>query len=194
MGTTNGWASDWSTDGRYLLYQRPGEKTGQDLWIAPQLPEGAGGDRKPFPYLQSQFDERDGRFSPDGNWVAYVSDESGRDEIYVQSFPLSGAKFQISTGGGTQPKWRKDGTELFYVAADQVLMAVPVKLGRPPAEPFQPGSPKPLFALPTYSSGLAGRDYAVSNDGQRFLVPSVEGSGEAPPLTVVLNWQAALKK
>jgi serine/threonine protein kinase/Tol biopolymer transport system component len=194
MGTINGWASDWSKDGRYLLYQRPGEKTGQDLWIAPQLPEGAGGDRKPFPYLQSQFDESEGKFSPDGRWVAYVSNESGRNEIYVQSFPLSGAKFQISTGGGAQPKWRKDGTELFYVAEDRMLMAVPVRLGRTPAEPFQPGSPKPLFAVPTYSIALNGRDYAVSNDGQRFLVSGVEESGEAPPVTVVLNWQAGLKK
>ena len=100
MGTLLGWASDWSRDGRYLLYQRPGEKTGQDLWIAPQLPEGASGDRKPFPYLQSQFDESEGKFSPDGRWVAYVSNESGRNEIYVQSFPLTGAKFQISSGGG----------------------------------------------------------------------------------------------
>ncbi len=194
MGTSNGWASDWSRDGRYLLYQRPGEKTGQDLWIAPQLPEGDSGDRKPFPYLNSQFDEAEGKFSPDGRWVAYVSNESGRNEIYVQSFPLSGAKFPISTGGGTQPQWRKDGTELIYLAADQMLMAVPVKLGRPPAEPFQPGSPKPLFALPHYLGGFVGRDYAVSNDGQKFLVSTVEGSGESPPLTVVLNWQAGLKK
>ena len=194
MGTSNGWASDWSRDGRYLLYQRPGEKTGQDLWIAPQLPEGAGGDRKPYPYLNSQFDEAEGKFSPDGRWVAYVSNETGRNEIYVQSFPPSGVKFTISTGGGTQPQWRKDGTELFYLAADQMLMAVPVKLGRPPAEPFQPGSPKPLFALPQYLGGFVGRDYAVSNDGQKFLVSTVEGSGESPPLTVVLNWQAGLKK
>jgi len=158
------------------------------------LPEGASGDRKPFPYLQSQFDESEGKFSPDGRWVAYVSNESGRNEIYVQSFPLAGAKFQISTGGGTEAQWRKDGTELFYVAADQMLMAVPLKLGRPPAEPFQAGSPKPLFAVQLVQGTNVGRDYAVSNDGQRFLVPSAEGSGEAPPLTVVLNWQAGLKK
>lgn len=176
MGTNNGWASDWSRDGRYLLYQRPGEKTGQDLWIAPQLPEGAGGDRKPFPWLQTQFDESEGKFSPDGHWVAYVSNESGRNEIYVQSYPLSGAKFQISTGGGAQPKWRKDGTELFYVAADQMLMAVPVKLGRPPAEPFQPGPPKPLFAVPIYSAGLAGRDYAVKQ--RRPAVPGAQRRGK----------------
>ncbi len=195
MGTPLGWASDWSRDGRYLLYQRPGEKTGQDLWIAPQLPEGVSGDRKPFPYLQSEFDESEGKFSPDGRWVAYVSNESGRNEIYVQSFPLSGAKFQISTGGGAQPQWRKDGGELFYVAPDQMLMAVSVKLGRPPAEPFQAGkSPKPLFAVQSYSVRLIGRDYAVSNDGQKFLVPSLDEAAESQPMTVVLNWQAGLKK
>ena len=194
MGTPTGWATDWSRDGRYLMYQRPGEKTGQDLWIAPQLSEGASGDRNPFPYLQTQFDEEEGKFSPDGHWVAYVSNETGRDEIYVQSFPVSGAKFQISTGGGTEAQWRKDGTELFYVAVDQMLMAVAVKLGRPPAEPFQAGSPKPLFPIPDYSSNFVGRDYAVSNDGQRFLVSSGQGSGEAVPLTVVLNWPSLLKK
>jgi len=194
MGTPTGWATDWSRDGRYLMYQRPGEKTGQDLWIAPQLPEGASGDRNPFPYLQTQFEEKEGKFSPDGRWVAYVSNESGRDEIYVQSFPVSGAKFQISTGGGTEAQWRKDGTELFYVEADQMLMAVPVKLGRLPAEPFQAGSPKPLFAVLHDPSDIIRRDYAVSNDGHRFLVNSGQGSREPVPLTVVLNWPSLLRK
>jgi Tol biopolymer transport system component len=130
MGAGSGAAVDWSKDGRFIFYQMPASKTGQDLWIAPQFPQGAGGDRKPFAYLQSQFDEQDGRFSPDGKWVAYVSNESGRDEIYVQSFPISGAKFQISSSGGSEPQWRNDGTELFYLAADGKLMAAPVKLGR----------------------------------------------------------------
>ena len=88
----------------------------------------------------------------------------------------------------------KGWDELFYLAADQMLMAVPVKLGRPPAEPFQAGSPKPLFAAPLRLGISVGRDYAVSNDGQRFLVTSIEGSAQATPLTVVLNWQAGLKK
>jgi len=143
MGTGTGWGTDWSRDGRFILYQMPGAKTGQDLWVAPQF-----GDRKPFPYLQTQFDEQEGRFSPDGKWVAYVSNESGRDEIYVQAFPPSGAKFQISSGGGSEPQWRMDGTELFYLAADQMLMAVPVKLGRSGSESFQVGLPKPLMAVP----------------------------------------------
>jgi eukaryotic-like serine/threonine-protein kinase len=193
MGTGTGAAVDWSKDGRFVLYQMPVAKTGQDLWIAPQFPGGAAGDRKPFPYLQSQFDEQDGRFSPDGKWVAYVSNESGRDEIYVQSFPVSGAKFQISSGGGTEPQWRNDGTELFYLAADGNLMAVPVKLGSLGSESFQSGPPKPLMPVPSLAGGVTfTRSYAVSNDGQRFLIPSASATGNAPSLTVVLNWQAGL--
>jgi Tol biopolymer transport system component/predicted Ser/Thr protein kinase len=189
-GTGVGWGTDWSRDGRFILYQMPGAKTGQDLWIAPQF-----GDRKPFPYLQTQFDEQEGRFSPDGHWVAYISNESGRDEIYVQAFPPSGAKFQVSSGGGSEPQWRMDGTELFYLATDQMLMAVPVKPGRAGSESFQVDVPKPLMTVP--AAGLAGvavRSYAVSNDGQRFLIPSIAGGGTGPPITVVLNWQAGLKK
>jgi eukaryotic-like serine/threonine-protein kinase len=190
MGTGNGWGSDWSKDGRFIFYQMPGAKTGQDLWIAPQF-----GDRKPVPYLQTQFDEQEGRFSPDGNWVAYVSNESGRDEIYVQAFPPSGAKFQISTGGGSEPQWRIDGTELFYLGADQMLMAVPVKLGRSGSESLHVGVPKPLMAVPPAgNAGTPTRSYAVSNDGQRFLIPNLAGGGTGPPLTVVLNWQAGIKR
>jgi Tol biopolymer transport system component len=195
MGTGTGGAVDWSKDGRYILYQMPDSKTGQDLWIAPQFPERAEGDRKPFPYLQSQFDEQDGRFSPDGKWVAYVSNESGRDEVYVQSFPITGAKFQISSGGGSEPQWRSDGTELFYLAADGNLMAAPVKLGRSASESFQAGLPRPLMAVPFVANGTSfQRTYAVSNDGQRFLIPSSTSTGNVPPLTVVLSWQARLKK
>jgi Tol biopolymer transport system component len=190
MGTPNGWASDWSRDGRNLLYQRPGEKTGQDLWIAPQSAGGAKEQEKPYAYLQGPFDETEGKFSPDGRWVAYVSNESGRPEVYVQSFPISGARFQISSGGGTQAQWRKDGQELFYLAADQTLMAMPVKLG----QTFEPGPLKPLFSVPLVLSLGVGRSYAVSGDGQRFLVTSAEGGSDSPPMTMVLNWQSGLKK
>ncbi|MSV35142.1 MAG: hypothetical protein EXQ47_06020 [Bryobacterales bacterium] len=193
MGTATGYAEDWSKDGRFILYQMPVAKTGQDLWIAPQSPQEAAGDRKPFPYLQSQFDEQDGRFSPDGKWVAYVSNESGRDEIYVQSFPLSGAKFQISSNGGTEPQWRNDGTELYFLAVDGSLMAVPVKLGNSGSESFQSGVPRALMQIPSGIGGITfPRSYAVSNDGQRFLIPSASAAGNAPSLTVVLNWQAGL--
>jgi eukaryotic-like serine/threonine-protein kinase len=182
LGTPSGWGTDWSRDGRFILYQMPGDKTGQDLWIAPQP-----GDRKPYPYLNGQFDEAEGTFSPDGHWIAYVSNESGHKEIYVQSFPLSSSKFQISTGGGSEPYWRKDGTELFYVAADRNLISVPIKFT--PA--FEPGSAKRLFAL---TASAQNHSYAVSADGQRFLVVNPVGGETAAAITLVVNWQATLKK
>jgi hypothetical protein len=182
LGTPTGWGTHWSRDSRFILYEIPGAKTGEDLWVAPQF-----GDRKPFPYLQAQFNESDGCFSPDGRWVAYVSDESGHREIYLQAFPLSGAKFQISTGGGTEPGWRKDGTELFYLAADRHLMAVPIKLGAT----IEAGAPKSLFPTTVAEDT---RSFAVANDGQRFLVSTSAGGEKALPMTVVLNWQAGLKK
>ena len=108
----------------------------------------------------------------------------------MQAFPLSGAKFQISTGGGTEPQWRKDGAELFYRSADSTLMAVPVKSGAA----FETGVPKPLFRFATAAGGSAFHNYAVSSDGQRFLVVAASASEKSVPMTVVLNWQAALKK
>jgi len=194
IGAPAGWPEDWSRDGRFIIYQIPGTKTGQDIWIAPQPAQGeSGDDRKPFPYLQTEFDERHGRFSPDGRWVAYSSNESGRDEIYVRSFPASGERFQISAGGGTEPQWRKDGTELFYISEDRTLMAVPVKLASSASEPLQVGQAKPLFSVPAVDT-FVGRSYEVSNDGQRFLLRAPARGGNAQSLTVVLNWQAQLKK
>lgn len=193
MGTPAGWPEDWSRDGRFVLYEIPGAKTGEDLWIAPQPSQSEGGDRKPAPYLQTEFDEKHGRFSPDGHWVAYTSNESGVDEVYVQSFPLSGAKFQISAGGGREPEWRKNGTELFYIAGDQTLMAVPINLASLTSEPFQIGQPKHLFRIPVLDT-FVGRSYQVSNDGQRFLIRTLTSSAAGTPLTVVLNWQTELKK
>jgi len=143
--------------------------------------------------LQTEFDERHGRFSPDGRWVAYSSNESGRDEVYVRSFQASGERFQISAGGGTEPQWRKDGTELFYISEDRTLMAVPVKLASSASEPLQVGQAKPLFSVPAVDT-FVGRSYEVSNDGQRFLLRALAGGATAQSLTVVLNWQAQLKK
>jgi hypothetical protein len=179
---------------RFIIYEIPGTKTGQDLWIAPQPVQGESGDRKPFPYLQTEFDERHGRFSLDGRWVAYSSNESGRDEVYVQSFPVPGAKFPISAGGGMEPQWRKDGTELFYISEDRTLMAVPVKLASSASEPLQVGQAKPLFSVPVVDTFIVGRSYEVSNDGQRFLLRAPDSGETAPSLTVVLNWQTQLKE
>jgi serine/threonine protein kinase len=190
MRAPSGWAEDWSQDGRYILYQIPGAKTGQDLWIAPQAVGGSPAD-KPFPYLQTQFDEEHGRFSPDGLWVTYTSNESGSQEVYVQPFPATGLKFQVSFGGGREPHWRKDGTELFYIGEGRTLTAVSMKLG---SKSFQAEQPKRLFPLSILSTFIVGRSYEVSNDGQRFLTLIIPDGGSAPALSVDLNWQAMLKK
>jgi dipeptidyl aminopeptidase/acylaminoacyl peptidase len=170
------------------VYEQTGQKTAADLWLLP-----LSGERKPVPYLQTPFDEMAARFSPDGRWMAYQSNESGQFQVYVQTFPSSGAKYQISTSGGTFPRWRRDGRELFYVAADQKLMAVPIKLGAT----VEAGTSQPLFPAPPFAGVTnATSFYAPMGDGQRFLVNAPAG-GEAtvaPPFTVVTNWQAAFKK
>ncbi len=149
------------------------------------------GDQKPTPFVQTEFNEIQGRFSPDGRWVAYASNLSGRFEVYVQSFPSSGGKWQVSTGGGAQPQWRRDGRELFYLAADRKIMAVEVNGAGPT---FVPGVPKPLFEAHVSANFPGQPYYAVTGDGQRFLVNTLVGESAPAPFTVVLNWAAALKK
>jgi len=185
MGTPTGWATDWSRDGRYILYQRPGSGTGQDLWIAPQV-DG----ESPRPYLDTEFDERDGSFSPDGSWIAYVSNEDGRDDVFVEPFPRTGAKFAISRGGGMAPAWRQDAQELFYVSRDGHLMAVPLTVT---ASAVRGDTPVPLFAVPL--SRYVRRGYEVSQDGQRFLIamPLEEDEAGDATISIVLNWQAELE-
>jgi len=179
---TNGAPREISQDGKWLLYENQSPTTGRDLWLLPLQ-----GDRKPVPYLQTRFNESFARFSPDARWIAYESDESGRPEVYVQSVPAGGTKYQISTEGGTEPAWRRDGKELYYLSPDRKLMAVPIRNG----SAMEAGTPQSLFAL----RGFQG--FAPSRDGQRFLVVEAAGGEEAaavPPVTVVLNWQAELKK
>jgi Tol biopolymer transport system component len=115
--------SSWSRDGKFLLFTRNDPKTADGIWVLPMAPEAAG---KPFPFLQTPFDENNARFSPDGKWVAYASSESGRPEIYVAPFPGPGGKRQISTAGGLHPRWRDDGKELFYAGLGGILMAVEI--------------------------------------------------------------------
>src|SRR3989441_3126013 len=115
--------TDWSSDGRFILFRSNDPQTGWDLWVLP-----VSGDKKPFPFLKTPFEEREGQFSSDGKWIAYQSNESGRFEIYVQPFPGPGGKFQISNNGGAQPRWNKDDKEIFYVSSDSKMMAAPVKL------------------------------------------------------------------
>ena len=174
--------TDWSSDGRFLLYHKPGPASDLDLWALP-----LSADRAPLPVAQSRFNERDGQFSPDGKWIAYGSDESGRSEIYVQPFPGPGEKIQVSTAGGAQVRWRGDGKELFYVALDARLMAVPMQLPST-GQTLVAGRPASLFA--THIGGAIQANitaqYAVARDGQRFLMNTV--SEDTPPISVILNW------
>jgi len=175
-------ATDWSRDGRYVVYMANELGTNWNVWAMPLT-----GDQTPQPVLRTQFNEMDGRISPDGRWLAYVSDESGKWEVYVQRFLSPGGKWQISSNGGKQPQWSHDGKELFYVAADQMLMAVAIH----PGLSLDPGTPKQLFQFHGASDFLGG-SYDVGADGQRFLVSALVGEQASPPLTVVINWNAAL--
>jgi Tol biopolymer transport system component len=178
-------ATDWSLDGRFLLYLA--ERGQGDLWILPLLPT-----QKPRPFLESPSDERQGQFSPDARWIAYTSDESGAHEVYVRRFPGADGKWQVSTHGGAQPRWRRDGKELFYLAPDGKLMAAAVKAGLPT---FETGTPEALFNTGITASFVERRNhYVVTRDGQRFLVNISAEDENSAPITVVMNWDAALIK
>ena len=182
--------NDWSPDGRFLLVRGNDPKTGYDLWVLP-----TSGDKKPVPFLKTTFDEREGQFSPDGKWVAYQSNESGKFEIYVQPFPGPGGKFQISTDGGTQARWNKNGKEIFYVSLDSKLMAAPVKLS-PDGQSLDAGTPATLFSARIAGGpvpGVAKQQYAVSSDGQRFLVNLAVDDDTPSPITIIYNWKPKAK-
>jgi hypothetical protein len=165
-------------------------KTQLDIYALPMF-----GDRKEILLIGAPSDERFAKISPDGRWLAYASDETGSYEIYVQSFSSDGKlgadKKRVSTAGGKLPVWRRDGTELFFVAADGSMMASAVKTGGAEFE-FDP--PKPLFK--TRMLGWIGNahEYDVSPDGQRFIIGTLIGDTKAQPPTVILNWMADLKK
>ena len=149
------------------------------------------GSQRPFPVVQSTFRSQSGQFSPDGNWIAYESDESGRSEIYLQPFPGPGAKTLVSIGGGGQARWRRDGKELFYIALDERLMAVPIRWPTG-GESADVGTPVPLFA--THIGGAVviplPQQYVVTPDGQRFLMTTVVPNPTTSPITLILNWKA----
>ena len=176
---------DWSRDGRLILFTEQSPETGWDLWVLP-----LEGDKKPVPYLQTEFAEVMGQFSPDGRWVAYASNESGRSEIYVQPYPADGGKWQVSTDGGIQPRWREDGKELFYLTGDDRVMMAEIEAG----ETFRAGVPHMLFRAPGVNPLLPENffHYDVSRDGQRFLIDVAAEESEQSPVTIVLNWQAEL--
>ncbi len=176
--------NDWSADGRYLLYQESDPKTKDDLWVLPLF-----GDRKPMRVLGTPFNEQYASFSPDGRWIAYASDESGTSQVYVQSFPVSGSKWQVSTEFGTFPRWRPDGKELFYDRSGQ-MMVVDLT-GTVPGGQFKAGTPQELFPG---LNNLAPHNYDVTPGGRRFLLlaaPTLSAGGS--PIVVVLNWMAGVK-
>jgi Tol biopolymer transport system component/predicted Ser/Thr protein kinase len=174
--------TDWSGDGRYIAFASQNQKTGWNSWALPTF-----GDRKPIPIVVGAFAELMPKFSPDGRFVAYQSNESGRGEIYVQSFPVASGKWQVSSSGGSDPAWSADGKKIFYRAADQKLMAVDVEAG----ETFKAGIPQPLFPA-RVQPGIARNKYVVSGSGERFLFVAPLGREALTPTNVVLNWQSEL--
>lgn len=173
---------DWSRDGQYLIEEAGRtSKTGLAVWVLPLF-----GDRKPYPYLESGFDQESPKVSPNGQWLAYESDETKRVEVYVQSFPKPGGKWQVSTDGGASPVWSRDGKELFFRGANGKLMSAAVRSSA--GNKFDNDPAKPLFDLP----GGAGT-FDVAKDG-RFLIPAPVGRSAGSPITVVVNWAAGLKR
>jgi WD40 repeat protein len=174
-------ADDWSPDGRFLAVEIR-EPRGERKVALSMMP--ASGDRTPKAIFQRGTDFGEARFSPDGRWITYTSEESGRSEIYLAAFPGPGKRVQVSPSGGGAPRWRRDGRELFYLAEDGALMAVDVRTGDEP----DVGTPRKLF-----EPHPRAFDYDVSSDGQRFLIVA-SGAESSSPITLVQNWAAGLKK
>jgi Tol biopolymer transport system component/predicted Ser/Thr protein kinase len=174
---------DWSADGRNLLYVAATGSGLSELWLLPL------GDRKPVRLASLGSNGMQPSFSPDGRFIVYASDESGKLEVYVQTFPLSDGIWKVSTSGGYEPRWRADGREIYYLSQDRRLMAASVGAG--PAF----GVPKPLFQTKVAAAVTPWRThYVPSRDGSRFLINTLTGDRAPAPITVVLNWTAGLKK
>jgi hypothetical protein len=173
---------DWSRDGQYILFDSVPPQ--RHIWAVP----ATGSDHTPFQVSFSEFEERGGRFSPDGHWVVYASSDQGLSQIYIQSFPQKGTKKQISANGGSIIRWRRDGKELYYLARDATLMAV--SIATTPTD-VEVGTPKPLFKTPIFLTG-ATRDYDIGPDG-RFLINVTNPAATNPTaasINVTLNWRA----
>jgi len=175
--------SDWSRDGNVLAYMAYGADKGFDIWALPM--DGTG---EAFPVLQSEFWEVRASFSPDGRWIVYNSNESGDTEVYVTQFPGPGGKWQVSTNGGTEPRWSADGSEIFYLDATENLVTVPISTG----DTFKAGLPETLFDAGLFPL-IARNRYSVTDDGERFLTLSPITGESIRPISVVLNWHAGLE-
>jgi len=176
----------WSPDGKYLLYvavgATPSASSANDLFVLPLF-----GERKPFPFANMPFSEAPGEFSPNGRWIAYSSNESGANEVYVAPFPGGGGKWQISNGGGALSRWSRNGDEIIYLAPDNTLVAVDVD-GHGTA--FGVGTARPLFRPRIAPTRY---EWAVTPDGQRFLINTLPEQSVSSPITVVVNWTAEIK-
>jgi dipeptidyl aminopeptidase/acylaminoacyl peptidase len=175
---------DWSRDGSMIVYDFPAV-TGTDIWVLPTT-----GDRKPIPFLNGAYNEFSGRLSPDARYLAYVSDESGREEVYVQSYPDRSEKWQISTRGGDDPRWGPGGNELLYLSPEQQMVSVPIRL----QPSFDPGVPVVLFNARVMLPGQQRSHYAVTPDGQTFIMFTPSLATATPTNTVVVNWMAEMSK
>ena len=169
---------DWSPDGRFLAYLDADPNTHLDIWVFP-----IDHQEKPFPVVRSPNEDVAPQFSPDGKWLAYQSDESSRHQVYIRPFRGSGAPLLISTAGGVQPRWRRDGAELFYVGLDRRLMSVKVAFSSD-GQSIQAGIPTPLFQTRIASPDMSQREYEVSPDGQRFLMDVAVDEPPAPIIVV----------
>ncbi|MFZ0229540.1 MAG: hypothetical protein WAL41_21925, partial [Mycobacterium sp.] len=179
-----------SPDGQYIAYMRsdPKSNTGIDIWALPMSPDKSG-EQKPFPVVATNFLDVTPAFSPDGKWMAYANNETGRMEIYIQPFPGGAGRWQVSTAGGTKPTWRKDGKELYFFSTDQQMMAVDVSQK---GASLELGTPHSLFKATTVS-GSSGA-YTVSADGKKFVMNTVLPQSITEPLTLITNWPADLKQ
>jgi Tol biopolymer transport system component len=177
--------SSWSPDGRLLLFDHQDKAGKISIWVLP-----LAGDRKPYPFLETQFNAQAGKFSPDGHWVAYVSNDSGRDEVYVAPFPGPGRRVQVSSSGGSQPRWRSDGRELFYLSP-QMMMMMAAELSATPGEAHV-GTERSLF--PVTLGGIVGYLYDVTPDGQKFIIAQDTEHTSTLPLTIVTNWPEELQR
>ena len=183
---SNLFPTDWSPDGKFILFHTSSADTGYDIFVLPWT-----GDRKPRSIVHTRGADLHARFSPDGKWIAYSSAESGRPEIYVQPFPSGDGLWRLSADGGAEPRWRGDGRELFFIGADRRMMAVAITTGAS----FQHGPAVPLFATRVTDFANPYRtSYAVASDGQRFLINSIAENATPSSVTVIVNWPVLLRK